>query len=147
MWCFQRTPVALLSRGEATPVPYLLGINSLELEWNLPFVSGWERFSPQRVSRGCLLGSVWAPSQSLVAPLRIHNYLGIPCVPCAGRAGQEDGRGGEQCRPSLSLLGLHTTGASFTPGSGQMPAPPNRPSQPSFSPGLGGHDRQKHDRL
>lgn len=32
-------PMASLSRGQVAPVPYLLGINSLEFSWGLPFVS------------------------------------------------------------------------------------------------------------
>uniref|UniRef100_A0A8C6W7P5 Carboxylic ester hydrolase n=1 Tax=Nannospalax galili TaxID=1026970 RepID=A0A8C6W7P5_NANGA len=35
---FPEDPVVLLTHGKVTPVPYLLGINSLEFEWTLPFL-------------------------------------------------------------------------------------------------------------
>jgi hypothetical protein len=37
---FPEDPVVLLTRGQVKPVPYLLGVNNAEFEWNLPFVSG-----------------------------------------------------------------------------------------------------------
>lgn len=37
---FPEDPVVLLTHGQVKPVPYLLGVNSAEFEWNLPFVSG-----------------------------------------------------------------------------------------------------------
>ncbi|MEJ1276133.1 hypothetical protein NN561_007036 [Cricetulus griseus] len=34
---FPEDPVVLLTRGQVTPVPYLLGVNNVEFEWTLPF--------------------------------------------------------------------------------------------------------------
>lgn len=59
---FPEDPVVLLTRGQVTPVPYLLGVNNVEFEWTLPFVSGWERFSLSGFAKGCPLDSVWVPS-------------------------------------------------------------------------------------
>lgn len=44
---FPDDPEVLLSRGQVLPVPYLLGVNSREFRWLLPFVS----------IRGCSLQS------------------------------------------------------------------------------------------
>ncbi|KAK7804878.1 hypothetical protein U0070_006860 [Myodes glareolus] len=35
---FPEDPVVLLTSGQVTPVPYLLGVNSVEFEWSLPFL-------------------------------------------------------------------------------------------------------------
>lgn len=35
---FPEDPVVLLTRGQVKPVPYLLGVNSAEFEWSLPFL-------------------------------------------------------------------------------------------------------------
>ncbi|OBS58301.1 hypothetical protein A6R68_10535 [Neotoma lepida] len=35
---FPEDPVVLLTRGQVTPVPYLLGVNNVEFEWTLPFL-------------------------------------------------------------------------------------------------------------
>ncbi|GAB1293554.1 Carboxylesterase 4A [Apodemus speciosus] len=35
---FPEDPVVLLTHGQVKPVPYLLGVNSAEFEWNLPFL-------------------------------------------------------------------------------------------------------------
>lgn len=36
---FQDNPIVLLTQGQVAPVPYLLGVNNLEFNWLLPFVS------------------------------------------------------------------------------------------------------------
>lgn len=59
---FPEDPVVLLTHGQVTPVPYLLGVNNAEFEWALPFVSGWERCSLSGFGTGCPLSSVWVPS-------------------------------------------------------------------------------------
>ncbi|XP_052585222.1 carboxylesterase 4A isoform X1 [Peromyscus californicus insignis] len=35
---FPEDPVVLLTHGQVTPVPYLLGVNNVEFEWALPFL-------------------------------------------------------------------------------------------------------------
>ncbi|KAM7332511.1 hypothetical protein ACRRTK_009219 [Alexandromys fortis] len=35
---FPEDPVVLLTSGQVTPVPYLLGVNNVEFEWSLPFL-------------------------------------------------------------------------------------------------------------
>ncbi|XP_040109350.1 carboxylesterase 4A isoform X3 [Oryx dammah] len=35
---FQDNPIVLLTQGQVAPVPYLLGVNSLEFNWLLPFI-------------------------------------------------------------------------------------------------------------
>lgn len=50
---FPEDPVVLLTSGQVTPMPYLLGVNNVEFEWSLPFVSGWERCSLSKFAKGC----------------------------------------------------------------------------------------------
>ncbi|KAK2085231.1 hypothetical protein P7K49_036531 [Saguinus oedipus] len=35
-------PLVLLTQGQISPVPYLLGVNNLEFSWLVPYVSEWE---------------------------------------------------------------------------------------------------------
>lgn len=75
---FPEDPVVLLTHGQVTPVPYVLGVNNAEFEWTLPFVSGQERCSTPWACRGCSLGNASVPSQISVAPLRMQKFPGFP---------------------------------------------------------------------
>ncbi|XP_021488749.1 carboxylesterase 4A isoform X1 [Meriones unguiculatus] len=76
---FPEDPVVLLTHGQVTPVPYILGVNNAEFEWTLPFIM---KFSLNRhaMNRIYLTKLLWSVSMILnitkeQVPLVVKEYL------------------------------------------------------------------------
>ncbi|KAL1784030.1 carboxylesterase 4A [Sigmodon hispidus] len=76
---FPEDPVVLLTSGQVTPVPYLLGVNSVEFEWSLPFLMKI-RLTPHANNKKYFTKVLWSTSTLLnitkeQIPLVVKEYL------------------------------------------------------------------------
>ncbi|XP_051057467.1 carboxylesterase 4A isoform X1 [Phodopus roborovskii] len=76
---FPEDPVVLLTRGQVTPVPYLLGVNNVEFEWTLPFLMKF-RLTQRVMNKKYFTKLLWSSSTLLnitkeQVPLVVKEYL------------------------------------------------------------------------
>uniref|UniRef100_A0A8C2PJ30 Carboxylic ester hydrolase n=1 Tax=Capra hircus TaxID=9925 RepID=A0A8C2PJ30_CAPHI len=74
---FQDNPIVLLTQGQVAPVPYLLGVNSLEFNWLLPFIM---KFPMSHLRKETISKLLWSTSTLLNVtkeqlPLVMEEYL------------------------------------------------------------------------
>ncbi|XP_049643374.1 carboxylesterase 4A [Suncus etruscus] len=73
-------PMASLSRGQVAPVPYLLGINSLEFSWSLPYLLHIS-LKPHNMNKETISKMLWSTSTLMnitkeQLPIIVEKYLG-----------------------------------------------------------------------
>ncbi|XP_043754640.1 carboxylesterase 4A isoform X3 [Cervus elaphus] len=74
---FQDNPIVVLIQGQVAPVPYLLGVNSLEFNWLLPFIV---KFPMSHLRKETIIKLLWSTSTLLNVtkeqlPLVMEEYL------------------------------------------------------------------------
>ncbi|XP_040592576.1 carboxylesterase 4A isoform X2 [Mesocricetus auratus] len=76
---FPEDPVVLLTRGQVIPVPYLLGVNSMEFQWTLPFLMKLQ-LTQRAMNKRYFTKMLWSSSTLLnitkeQVPLVVKEYV------------------------------------------------------------------------